>query len=151
MTDEPALNMTWVFNNSNVTPQWLTTVNGSALCLFFPDGTVNFNDYVTQVGNSTRGKHIPVDMILEAVECVTNAAALSMKRMPTKLDAGATHVSIMYSGESVVRKIDTEESDRIGRIVYQDTNNSTNDFEVQKPPVIRRNNAKKPVWNTWGN
>ncbi|MDR0582207.1 MAG: DUF4876 domain-containing protein [Prevotellaceae bacterium] len=38
-----------------------------------------------------------------------------------------------------------------GRNIYQDTNNTTNDFEVQDTPAIRRNGANKPSWNTWGN
>ena len=149
MTDGPPINMKLVFNSQSNMLQWLTTVNGAAFVIFFPDATVNFSTPITQVGASARGVPVPVKMIVDAVECVTNAASVQQKRVPLKLDAGAIYVSGQYVKESVARKI--EETTADGRHIYQDTNNSTEDFEVQKPPVIRRNGAKKPAWNTWGN
>ena len=55
---------------------------------------------------------------------------------------GATYVS-----KSVARKV--KETKQDGRVIYYDTNNSSEDFAVMDVPMIRRNGAKAPVWNTW--
>jgi hypothetical protein len=149
LTDEPAFNMEWVFNSSNVTPQWLTTVFGPAFAIFYPDETIDFSIFTTQVGSTAKGKEIPVSFILDAVETVNDETRIQLKRIPTVLDAGAITVGATYNTKSVSRKIKETKAD--GRIIYQDINNTTSDFEVQDTPVIRRNNAKKPAWNTWGN
>ena len=52
-------------------------------------------------------------------------------------------------GESIARKIKETRPD--GTKVYQDTNNTSNDFEVKKDPQVRRYGAKVPSWNTWIN
>jgi hypothetical protein len=148
LTDEPARNMEWVFNSSNVTPQWLTTVFGPAFAIFYPDETIDFSTFTTQVGSSAKGKEIPVSLILDAVETVNDATRIQLKRIPTVLDAGAITVEAIYNSKSVARKI---KETKDGRNIYQDTNNSTNDFEVKETPIIRRDGAKKPSWNTWGN
>ena len=49
--------------------------------------------------------------------------------------------------ESIARKVKETRED--GTVVYQDTNNTTNDFEVKKDPQLRRNGAKVPSWNSW--
>jgi hypothetical protein len=149
MTDGPARNMTWIFNSGSVTPQWLTTVFGAAFAIFYPDATVDFNERTAQEGSSAYGNKIARSLIIDAVELVSNASSVQLKRIPPELDAGAIFVSGTYVGESVARKPKETLSD--GRIIYQDTNNSAADFEVQPSPLIRRNNAGKPAWNTWGN
>lgn len=53
----------------------------------------------------------------------------------------------MYVSESIARKVKETRED--GTVVYQDTNNTTNDFEVKKDPQLRRNGAKVPSWNSW--
>jgi len=149
MTDGPPINMELVFNSQANMLQWLTTVNGAAFAIFFPDGKVDFVNHITQVGLTARGIPVPLSMIIDAVELVTNAASVQLKRIPTVLDAGAIFVSGQYVQESVSRKIRGTSAD--GRLIYQDTNNSTDDFEVQTTPMIRRNGAMKPAWNIWGN
>ena len=63
------------------------------------------------------------------------------------LDAGAATVNGTYLSKSVARKVKETLPD--GRVILQDTNNSTDDFEVMDPPVIRRYDVKVPSWNTW--
>ena len=58
-------------------------------------------------------------------------------------DAGKTWVSGTYVKESILRKAEGKTSE--GNVIYQDTNNSTNDFTVSKDPVLRRN-SKKASW-----
>jgi hypothetical protein len=72
---------------------------------------------------------------------------MELKRMPAILDAGAATVNGTYLGVSVARKVKETHPD--GRVILQDTNNSTDDFEVMDPPMIRRYDAKAPAWNTW--
>jgi hypothetical protein len=67
--------------------------------------------------------------------------------MPAVLDAGAATVGGTYLGVSVGRKVKETKTD--GRVILYDTNNSSEDFEVLNPPVIRRYGAKAPSWNTW--
>jgi hypothetical protein len=153
VTDEAAINLNLIYRTSSMAsmPQWLSSVFGCAFAFFFPDATTDLstNALVTQVGNSTQGLPIPISKIVDAVELVDNAEKIQLKRIPQVLDAGATYVGLSYNGKSVSRKVRETKAD--GRKIYQDTNNSTNDFEVQERPTIRRNDAKRPSWSTWGN
>ncbi len=145
--DNPAINMTMAFWPSP-TPQWLTTVFGGAFVIFIPNEAINPANYINPVGStSTKVYKIPIADVIDAVELVGNANQVQLKRVPSVLDAGATTVGGTYLGVSVARKIKTTLND--GRVIYYDSNNSSNDFEVMNPPVIRRNGAKAPAWNTW--
>lgn len=76
------------------------------------------------------------DYILDAVEVVMDEAHAIYKRFPTELDAGYTYVTTgSYSGKCIRRKIKEITN---GRVVYQDTNNSTEDFlkDVDPRPKI---------------
>jgi hypothetical protein len=152
VTDEPAINLDLLYRTSSMAsmPQWLSSVFGCAFVICRPDETVDLspNALVTQVGNSTQGLPVPIRTIIDAVELVDNAEKVQLKRVPQILDAGATFVGATYAGQSVARKI--KETKANGQVIYQDTNNSTNDFGEPADPVIRRNNAKRPAWSTWG-
>jgi hypothetical protein len=72
------------------------------------------------------------DMVIDAVEVVFDEAHAVYKRFPLVLDAGYTYVpSGSKSGKCIRRKIKTIID---GRVVYQDTNNSTEDFEKDVDP-----------------
>ena len=95
---------------------------------------------------------IPNRYILDAVECVDNEAKVSAKRIPGVLDAGCTWVDNSYNGLGVYRKQSLDESGNPiqrenGAYIYQDTNNSTDDFERKVTPMFRRFGAKMPSWN----
>ncbi|MDR3133576.1 MAG: DUF4876 domain-containing protein [Prevotellaceae bacterium] len=149
-TDMPAVNLELKYRAASFALMqfWLQTVNGPAIAIFFPAEDTNLTELTTQVGSTAQGVAIPIRLILDAVETVANETQIQLKRIPTVLDAGATYVSETYNSKSVARKVKETKPD--GRIIYQDTNNSTNDFEVQDTPEIRRNGAKKPAWNSWG-
>ena len=146
ISDNPAINMVMAFWPSP-TPQWLTTVFGSAFVIFFPDEPIDPANYISPVGSTSKNYKIAIENVVDAVELVGNANQVQLKRMPTVLDAGAATVGGTYQGASVARKIKETKND--GRVIYYDTNNSSNDFEVMNPPVIRRNGALAPSWNTW--
>jgi len=79
---------------------------------------------------------IPVANVVDGVEALQNPQSGPFKRLPAAVDAGFISVSGTYTGESVRRKIQTVIG---GRTVYQDTNNSANDFEVLSTPTPRGN------------
>lgn len=146
--DNPAINMYCAFWPS-MTPQWLVTVFGGAYAIFFPEGEINPNTYVSPVGATSKNKEVKIDRIIDAVELVNDESKMKLKRVPAVLDAGASTVGATYCGKSVSRKIKETLPD--GRIIYMDTNNSSEDFQVNDTPVPRRDGAKIPSWNTWAN
>ena len=158
--DNPAHNMIGAFWKKT-TSWWLVTVNGGAFAIFYPDeqmASVMYDaDYeqkyastwVTPIGYPTKGKDVPISCIVDAVELMLNESKITQKRMPAVLDAGATWVGGTYLAKSVSRKISDVMED--GRVIYQDTNNSLEDFQVNDKPVPRRDGAKIPSWNSWAN
>lgn len=149
IADNPAHNMKIAFWQGYRTPQWLVTVFGGAYAMFFPDENTDFSVWTQQANSTTVAKEIPLDQIIDAVELVNDETKIQQKRIPAVLDAGATYVSGTYRGESVSRKIRETKED--GRVIYWDTNNTSEDFQVNPTPVPRRNGAKIPSWNTWAN
>ena len=157
--DNPAHNMVGAFWKLT-TSWWLVTVNGGAYAIFYPDEQMqavmyepNYEQlyastWVVPIGYSTKGKDVHMDYVLDAVELMLNETKITQKRMPAILDAGATWVGGTYLAKSVTRKV--KETTEDGRVIYQDTNNSLEDFEVVDP-VLRRNGAGRPSWNTWAN
>lgn len=146
ISDNPAINMKMAFWPSP-TPQWLTTVFGGAFVIYKPTQDIDPNLYVSPVGRTDKNYKISIEEVIDAVELVGNANQVQLKRMPAVLDAGATTVGGTYLAKSVARKIKTTLAD--GRVIYYDTNNSSNDFAVMDTPEIRRYGAKAPSWNTW--
>ncbi len=115
------------------------TRGGSAIALVkFPGNSEdreNFinNNLIRKVATSTRyyGK-IPNEFVLDAVEVTWDEAHAIYKRFPLELDAGYTYVAAgSRSGKCIRRKV-KEIID--GRYVYQDTNNSSEDFLKDADP-----------------
>lgn len=75
------------------------------------------------------------NLILDAVECLRDPT--DTKRFMPEIDNGYAIIAGSGQGQSIIRKIDTEETEKAGgRIVYVDTNNSSNDFEVIPHPTL---------------
>ena len=137
-----------------MTMQWLTSVDGSAMALYQPRKNLTFGDAeYWQEGETTSAQvgsggqqyvRIPIADIYDAVECIPTSADMNMKRVPGILDSGAATVDGYYNGKSISRKIDSYRED--GSPIFQDTNNSSVDFEVFDAPMIRRHNVKQPAW-----
>ena len=153
--DTPAPNLPKIWQSSDIylTMQWLAPVFGAAYCIFkAPDDVTIDADYYeqdghwqTQVNKSTRYAKIPADYILDGVELLTYMTEIDCKRIPGFVDSGATAVEGTYVGKSVSRKVIDQRED--GTPIYQDTNNSTEDFQINEHPAIRRNGEKMPSWN----
>ena len=149
-------NLPYVFWSGYINKmQWMTSVDGSAMALYQPGQNLEFGSDYWQLGVTTQHKvgssqqyvRIPVGDIYDAVECIPTSEDLDMKRIPGILDSGAATVDGYYNGKSVSRKVVDYRED--GTPIFQDTNNSTADFEVFDAPMIRRHDVKRPAWSPW--
>ena len=67
------------------------------------------------------------EWVLDGIECIQSKSAVN-KRLTGNIDAGFVCQESLYAGLSVQRKVEKIDSD--GRIIYQDTNNSSEDVEI---------------------
>lgn len=151
LTDNPAINMKKVIQAGYSMPQWLTSVSGSQYILFKPSVELKNADFITATNADYNGvgREVLISDIIDAVQTVSDETGMNVLGLPTVLDAGAVWCSGIYVGEGIARKIKETRPD--GTNVYQDTNNTSNDFEVRKDPQVRRYGAGVPSWNTWIN
>ena len=149
LTDNVAINMKKVVEAGYATPQWLTSVSGARYVIFKPTEPLKNEDFITATNADYNGigREVPISEIIDAVESVSDEAGMAFLGLPTVLDAGGIWCSGIYVAESISRKVKETRED--GTAVYQDTNNTTNDFVVNTTPEVRRNGAKVPSWNTW--
>ncbi len=153
LTDNPAVNLVRAVNSlAYTTPQWLTSVSGSRYVLFKPAEPLKNENFIEATNNDMGeygaiAREIPIGEVIDAVQAVSDETGMNILGLPTALDAGGIWCSGIYVGESIARKIKETRED--GTIVYQDSNNTSNDFEVKTDPQVRRNGAKVPSWNTW--
>ena len=163
-TNAPAPDMEHIFYNGKAEKgtlkQYLTTVFGGAYVAFqIPEGEtwdpVNDPNMQTRDLSTTKATlyaKIPIRYVLDAVEAIDNESKTNSKRLPSVLDAGITWVGTTYNGLGVCRKPSLDDNGNPiqrenGAYIYQDTNNSADDFERGVTPVLRRNNAGMPEWN----
>lgn len=78
---------------------------------------------------------IPVSEIIDGVDILAKSSSASFKRLPATIDSGFAYAqengSANYTGKSLRRKV--AKTLASGRKVLQDSNNSSNDFEVVAP------------------
>lgn len=139
--------------------QWNAGVQGPAFVIFRPAAGVTLDaDYYRNGGPNvilqTNDKYmenftarIPADWVLDAVEAMGNMQQMDRKRIPTYMDAGITSTGSNYATTALCRKVVSTRED--GTPIYQDTNNSTNDFEPQTALMLRRHGEKAPAWSNW--
>lgn len=150
ITDGPAINMKRAVNAVGYNmPQWLVSTEDAALVMFRPSKELDNENFLTASNNEyTQAREIAIDDVLDAVqwyagEDVWNDA--TKRNLPAVLDAGYAQFSA-YCNKGIARKVASTRAD--GTKVYQDTNNSSEDFELVAPQ-LRRDGAKIPSWNTW--
>lgn len=117
-------------------------VNGSAIMVFKVegDGTDTYiNDPLNREPrpqSSNKNKYylmIPKTWVIDCVECVNNENQVASKRVPGDMDNGAAYIpGNPYTGKSLIRKSSSNEK---GQLIYQDTNNSTNDLTITTPSL----------------
>lgn len=142
MVQKPAIGvkyMTNIWRTKPTTKAFPVNNTAKAMILFRIEG-VTAAQYVANSQNITKIPHsetgldflrIPTKFILDGIECVTSAER-NHKRLPTNVDAGFFFINGGAAGCSLaaVRKVE-EVVD--GRIIYQDTNNSSLDLESGTP------------------
>lgn len=141
-TDNPESdNMIVIYTTSATSYDWLCSVNGGAMILFrLPTGldyatfVANPDNFMTKPGSTSTTKYLMVhkDWVVDGVDVNRGNEADRYKRIPNSVDAGMTWCSTSYNSKSVRRKVS-----RIldGKVIYQDTNNSTNDFITDWTPT----------------
>lgn len=73
---------------------------------------------------------VPYSHVVDAVDLIQNSMVTNTKRFSPVLDAGYASVEKTYAGLSVIRKSIAD-----GKL--KDTNNSTEDFEINDRPLSR--------------
>lgn len=156
--DQPAADMQHVFYNGlagkGSLPQYLTSVMGGAYVIFrIPEGKAYdpVGNKALQTRNlattsATLYAKIPLDFVMDAVECGQNENMITAKRVASVLDAGMTYVGASYNSKGVRRK--TSGKNAAGLPILQDTNNSTEDFERSVTPQFRFFGEGIPSWSS---
>ena len=75
---------------------------------------------------------VPYNHIVDAVDLIQNPMVTNTKRFSPVLDAGYASVERTYAGLSVIRKSLMDGTSRL-----KDTNNSTEDFEINDKPLSK--------------
>lgn len=119
---------------------WVVTVqmNRGFVILNIPEGMDmttfvkdNMDVRLNNAGNPVTSIGVPNNYILDAVD-LGYRDRFYLKSLHPSLDFGFSYTLATYNGKSIRRKISHIEDD--GRVVYMDTNNSTNDFWTSRTP-----------------
>lgn len=141
-TDTPgADNLIIMYTTAASMTEWSVYTRGSAVVLFrLPTGldwasyVADPNNFMTEPGSTSTTKYFMIDKsyVIDAVEEVYPDAASHYKRLPVSLDAGIVFQSASNIGKSIRRKAKMILD---GKVIYQDTNNSTVDFIPECTPT----------------
>lgn len=83
-------------------------------------------------------KKVPLAYVIDAVDLIPDKTTTAVKRFPPTLDAGYATVEGTYTSTSVIRKVQSIIETEKGKVtIYQDTNNSTEDFEINEAPLTK--------------
>ena len=150
ITDGPAVNMKFAVNTKSwKMPQWLLSCSGTFFVIFKPEGELRQDNFLIPTNDEyTQVLEIPIAEVLDAVQAIEKEADIPLIRTNALIDAGYIWLTDSYTGKSISGKV-AEEKLANGSAKYVDTNDTCNDFEINDTPVIRRNGAKVPSWNTW--
>ncbi|MBQ7610962.1 MAG: DUF4876 domain-containing protein [Bacteroidales bacterium] len=146
--DANALNMTLrcTIKESGLGNQ-LGKFTDGAWVIFYPSQPLRKDgEYLESNHANNYGQEVLKSDVLDAIDLLKTENP-DDKRLPIALDAGWIKCKTTGSNQSVVRKVAETLPD--GRIVLQDTNNTTDDFTVNDTPQIRRYGVKRPAWSTW--
>jgi hypothetical protein len=146
-TDSPGVpNMTLMYTTSVSMVDWLHSVFGAAVVIFRLPAGVAWTDFAKDPANfktkpgstsTTQFFMVSKSLVIDAVEIVSPETAKQNKRLPLDLDAGFTWIDGgTYCSKSIRRKAKLIVD---GRVIYKDTNNSTNDFLHDLTPTPRIN------------
>jgi len=132
--DAPAVpNLIMMYTTSTSMYDWIHSVFGAGVVIFrlptdWQSYVANAANFKTVPGSTSATKYFMIDKkyVIDAVEIVQADPTKRNKRLHTSLDAGYTYLDGgTYCSKSVRRKAKAIIS---GRVIYKDTNNSSNDF-----------------------
>lgn len=121
---------------------YILSLSSPTLVLFrAPDG-VDMAEYladrnlstVVKPGSSEICVKIPWEWIIDGAEVYSGSSTNNVKRLSDAVDAGFVYLSASFLGHTLHRRLDEAATAAAGFEIYQDTNNSSNDFyerEVQ--------------------
>ncbi len=110
---------------------WFPSVFGASYVIFkHPDPASLPKFQEPGSSASTVYPQVPVEYIIDGADFVRSEALATTKRLPSFIDAGYVFCSNSYSSEAPRRKVKTTVN---GRRILQDTNNTSNDFEIVTP------------------
>lgn len=134
-------NLNVLYSTSTTINDFIMSVFGPALIIAkLPDNvsltsfTSDESNYATKPGTTSSVKYlqIPRSYVVDAVECVNSDEKKQHKRIPSTLDAGYVYTLNTYTSKSVRRKVKQIID---GKVIYKDTNNSTQDFLLEQTPA----------------
>lgn len=122
------------------TSMYTFPISGPAIMVFALKG-VSAEEFVEDMSNrkprpqaTNQNKlylMIPKEWVIDCVECVESADKVKFKRVSDNLNHVPAYIPKgVYCGKSLVRKIEMEMGNRV---IYQDNNDSSDDFEVSVP------------------
>jgi hypothetical protein len=149
--DAPGVpNLTMMYTTSATMFDWIHSVFGAAVVIFrlpVPWATyvADANNFKTKPGSTSSTKYFMIDKknVIDGVEIVRAETDKRYKRLHNEIDAGYTYLDGgTYCSKSVRRKAKMIVN---GRVIYQDTNNSTNDFlhDLAPTPGINPTTVEK--------
>lgn len=123
----------WKYAFSVVGPAWMVFSLQETTTEAYITNPANFEARPEAANQSKRYLMIPKEWVIDCIDCVEGPSQVAFKRVPSELDNGAAYIPHgTYSGQSLVRK---RAATLIDRVIYQDTNNSAQDFEVSEPTL----------------
>ncbi|WP_158624837.1 DUF4876 domain-containing protein [Gynurincola endophyticus] len=134
-TDNPDVpNVDILHSYSTTLFDYLPGVFGSGLVIFEHSDAASLPKFTEpNTTSSSLYAQVPKASIIDGVDAVANSnIRTEQKRLPIGIDAGMNTVGSTYTGTSLRRKVKQEIN---GRKILQDTNNSSNDFEVANTPT----------------
>ncbi|MBI9059894.1 DUF4876 domain-containing protein [Labilibaculum sp. DW002] len=126
--DVPNMNMVYMNIENNGFFSFLST--GASVAILRCDETPSeiITDPESSDSNPIYFTKLKVEDVIDGIDMLANADAGAYKKLPSSIDAGFNYVEgTSYTSLSVSRKVSKTTAD--GRIIYQDTNNSSEDFE----------------------
>lgn len=133
-TDNPDVENVIILHSYSTTAfDYIPGTTGAGLIVFRHDSPEELEKFTEPNSSSSNlFVRVPKESIIDGLDAVVNETVTSeFKRLPTNIDAGFNTVGDRYTGTSLRRKVKQEIGDRK---VLMDTNNSTNDFEVNPNP-----------------
>ncbi|MBN1819138.1 MAG: DUF4876 domain-containing protein [Prolixibacteraceae bacterium] len=142
--DAPGVpNLTMMYTTSTSMVDWLHSVFGAAVVIFrlptdWESYVANPDNFMTRPGSTSSTEFFMIDKsyVVDAIEIVRVEEDKRYKRLPVELDAGYTYLEGgTYCSKSIRRKAKMIVD---GRVIYKDTNNSTEDFlhDVDPTPGV---------------